>query len=84
VQTDRTIPNNKPDIIICGNEKGTCVLVDVAVSGDRSVITKKAEEILICKYLAMEIHRMWSLQTYVIPVITGATGTVSVIQKIPE
>jgi len=26
VQTDRTIPNNKPDIIISGNEKGTCVL----------------------------------------------------------
>jgi hypothetical protein len=25
-QTDRTIPNNKPDIIIRDNEKGTCVL----------------------------------------------------------
>ena len=25
VQTDRTIPNNKPDIIIRDNEKGTCV-----------------------------------------------------------
>ena len=24
VQTDRTIPNNKPDIIIRDNEKGTC------------------------------------------------------------
>ena len=24
VQTDRTIPNDKPDIIICDNEKGTC------------------------------------------------------------
>ena len=25
VQTDRTIPNNKPDIIICDNEKRTCM-----------------------------------------------------------
>ena len=25
VQTDRTIPNNKPDIIIRDHEKGTCV-----------------------------------------------------------
>jgi len=25
VQTDRTIPNNKPDITIRDNEKGTCV-----------------------------------------------------------
>ena len=31
VQTDRTIPNNKPDSIICNNEKGTCVLIDRAI-----------------------------------------------------
>ena len=35
VQTDRTIPNNKPDVIIRDNEKGTCMLIDVAISGDR-------------------------------------------------
>ena len=35
VQTDRTIPNNKPDIIIRDNEKGTCMLIDVAIPGDR-------------------------------------------------
>jgi hypothetical protein len=28
VQTDRTIPNNKPDIVIRDNEKGTCMLID--------------------------------------------------------
>ena len=38
IQTDRTIPNNKPDIINRDNEKGTCVLRDVAISGDRNVI----------------------------------------------
>jgi hypothetical protein len=37
-QSDRTIPNNKPDIIIRDNEKRTCVLIDVAISGDRNVI----------------------------------------------
>ena len=41
VQTDRTIPNNKPDIIIRDNEKGTCVFIDVAISADRNVIKKK-------------------------------------------
>jgi len=41
VQTDRTIPSNKPDIIIRDNEKGTCMLIDVAISGDRNVIKKK-------------------------------------------
>jgi len=42
VQTDKTIPNNKPDIIIRDNEKGTCVLIDVATSGDRNVIKKRS------------------------------------------
>ena len=35
VQTDRTIPTNKPDIIIRDNEKGTCMLIDVEISGDK-------------------------------------------------
>ena len=38
VQTDRTIPNNKPDIITRDNEMVTCMLIDVAISGDRNVI----------------------------------------------
>ena len=43
VQTDRTIPNNKPDITIRDNEKGTCMLIDVAISGYRN-IKKEAEK----------------------------------------
>jgi hypothetical protein len=39
------IPNNKPDIIIRDNEKGTCMLIDIAISGDRNVIKKEAENI---------------------------------------
>jgi 5-methylcytosine-specific restriction endonuclease McrA len=49
VQTDRTIPNNKPDIIIRDSEKGTCMLIDIAFPGDRNVIKKEAEKIL--KYI---------------------------------
>jgi hypothetical protein len=46
VRTDRTVPNNKPDIISRDNKQGTCILTDVAISGDRNVIKKKAEKIL--------------------------------------
>ena len=31
VQTGRTVASNKPDIIIRYNEKGTCMLIDVAI-----------------------------------------------------
>ena len=44
VQTDRTIPNNKPDITIRDNEKTTCILIDVSISGDSKVIKKEAEK----------------------------------------
>ena len=77
IKTDRTIPNNKPDIIIRDNEKGTCMLIDVAISGDRDVIKKEAEKILKYKDLTIEIQRMWNVKTKVIPVIVEATGTIS-------
>ena len=77
VQTDRTIPDNKPDIIIRDNEKGTCMLIDVAISGDRNVIKKEVEKILKYKDLTIEIQHMLNVKTKVIPVIIGETGTIS-------
>ena len=77
MQTDRTIPSNKPDIIIRDHEKGTFVLIDVAVSGDGSVIKNEAEKILKYRDIRVEIQRMWNVKTNVIPVIIGATGTIS-------
>jgi hypothetical protein len=77
VQTDRTIPNNKPHIIIQDNEKGTFTLIDVAIPGDRNVIKKEAEKILKYKHLTIEIHRIWVVKTKATSVIIGATGTIS-------
>jgi hypothetical protein len=51
IQTDRTIPNNKPDIVIGDYKKGTCMLIDVAIPGDRNVIQREAENILTYKDL---------------------------------
>jgi hypothetical protein len=72
-----TIPSNKPDIIIRDNEKGTCMLIDVAIPGDRNVIKKGTEKILKYKDLVIEIQRMWNVKTTVTPVIIGATGAIS-------
>jgi hypothetical protein len=55
VQTDRTIPNNKLDIIIHDNEKGTCMLIDAEIAGDINVIKKEAEKILKYINLSTEI-----------------------------
>ena len=46
---DRTTPNNKPDITVHDNtrRKGKCMLIDVAIPGDRNVIKKEAEKGLV-------------------------------------
>jgi hypothetical protein len=59
------------------NDKGTCLLIDVAIPGDRNVIKKEAEKILKHKDLITEIQPMWNVKEKAIPVIIGATGTVS-------
>jgi hypothetical protein len=52
------------------------MLLDVSIPGDRNVIQKEGE-ILKYKDLTIEIQRMWNVKTRVIPVIIGATGTIS-------
>jgi hypothetical protein len=59
VQIDRTVPNNKPDIMIGENLKGTCMLIDVANTGERNVVKKEEVEILKYKDLIIEIKRTW-------------------------
>ena len=53
------------------------MLMDVVIWGDRNVIEKEAEKILKYKDLTIEIQRMWNIKTNAIPVIIGATGTIS-------
>jgi hypothetical protein len=76
VRNDGTIPNDKPDILICNNGKGTCVLIDVAIPGHRNVLKKEAKMILKYKDLTKEIQCMWNVKTKVIPVIIKATETI--------
>jgi hypothetical protein len=53
------------------------MLIDVAISGDRNVIKKEAENVLKYKDLTTEIQRMWNVKARVIPVVIGAIGTIS-------
>jgi hypothetical protein len=41
------------------------------------VFKKEAEKILKCRDLTIEIERLWDVKTKVMPVIIGATGTIS-------
>jgi len=54
------------------------IIIIITFPGDRNVIKKEAENILKYKDPTTEIQRMWNVKTRVIPVIIGATGTISI------
>lgn len=41
-KTDRNVHNDKTDFITRDNKRGVCVLIDIAVSGNKSVMKKEA------------------------------------------
>jgi hypothetical protein len=53
------------------------IIIIIIIPGDRNVIQKEAEKILKYTDLTIEIQRMWNVKTRVIPVIMGATETIS-------
>jgi hypothetical protein len=50
--------NNNP----C-DEEGTCMLIDIAISGDRNVIKKEVGKILKYEGPTIEIQGMWNMKT---------------------
>ena len=78
VHTDREVTANRSDIIIKNKKEKTCTLIDVAIPADRNVVQKEAEKKLkIKEFICIEIQRMWNLKCTIVPVITGANGTVT-------
>jgi hypothetical protein len=50
---------NRPDIIIKNKNDRICLVIDVAIPSDRTVIKKVSETKLKYKNLRIEIQRIW-------------------------
>ena len=83
MKSDRTIPNNKPDITMRHNEKGTCLVIDNVFSGDRTVIKKEAEKILKYENIRTEIEIMQKNRSDTI-IKRGNCNDLKVIHKISD
>jgi hypothetical protein len=53
------------------------MLIVVAISGNRNIIKKEAEDILKYKDLTIEMQSMWNVKKNVIREIIGATENIS-------
>jgi len=61
------------------------LLIDVVISWDGNIIRKEAEKRLKYTNLSTEIQRMWNMKSFVMPLTTGATESVTKgIKKVSE
>ena len=54
-----------------------CLIIDVALPYDLNIIQKEAEKVNKYRDLQIEVQSMWSIKTHIIPIVTGALGTMS-------
>ena len=77
-QTDKVIEHSWPDIVCINKRTKSCLIIDIAIPGDKNIITKEQEKI-DKKYqdLQTELGKLWKLKTEVVPVVVGALATTS-------
>ena len=67
----KTRPNNNQ------RKKWTCKIVDFAVPADHKVKLKEFEKKDKYLDLARELKKLWNMKVTIIPIVTGAFGTVT-------
>lgn len=73
--TDRTVQNNRPDIVVWHKRKKSVFLIDITIPLDDNIA--KAYRGKICKYepLAEELTRIWRVeQVRTLPLVISANG----------
>jgi hypothetical protein len=75
--TDKTIPHNRPDIVVTNKINKTTYLIDIAIPNAANIAVKNSEKLRKYSPLAMEIKEMWHQDKVVtIPIIIGSTGEI--------
>ena len=76
-QTDKVIEHSWPDIVCINKKTKSCLIIDIAIPGDKNIITKEQEKIDKDQDLQTELGKLWKLKTEVVPVVVGALATTS-------
>ena len=76
-QTDKVIEHSWPDIVCINKRTKSCLIIDIAIPGDKNIITKEQEKIDKYQDLQTELGKLWKLKTEVVPAVVGALATTS-------
>ena len=77
IQCDNIIVERRPDIVIVNKMGKTAIIIDVAIPGDKGIMTRKRRRLKSIR-ASKEIQRLWKLKKIdVIPVVLGALGSVT-------
>ena len=77
IQTDHLISARRPDLIIINKKKRICKIVDFAVLADHRIKLKECEKKDKYLDLARELKKLWNMKVTIIPIVIGASGTVT-------
>ena len=74
IHTDHLISARRPDLIIIKQKKGTCKIVDFAVTADQRIKLKEREKKDKYLDLARELKKLWNMKVTIILIVIGAFG----------
>ena len=62
-QTDKVIEHSWPDIVCINKRTKSCLIIDIAIPGDKNIITKEQEKIDKYQDLQTELGKLWKLKS---------------------
>ena len=77
IQTDQIISARRADLIMINKKMRICKIVDFAVPADHRIKLKESEKKDKYLDLAREIKKPWNMKVMIVPIVTGALGTVT-------
>ena len=76
-QTDKVTAHSWPDIVCINKRTKSCLIINIAIPGDKNIITKEQEKIDKYQDLRIGLGKLWKLKAEVVPVVVGALATKS-------
>ena len=77
IQTDQLIPARRPDLITINKKKSICKIVDFTVAADHRINLKACEKKDKYLDLARELKKLWNMKVTIVPIVIGASGTIT-------